>query len=72
MRMFSCHLALTFGSKNIRISDLSDITAPRTEFGPRLLRKSRMHAKKPSVSILVACRHKLIIQYEDGMNRIVL
>ena len=43
----SCHLALTFGLKNLRTPDLSDITGcPTTEFELRLLRKSRMHVNK--------------------------
>ena len=57
MPMFSCHLALTFGLKNLRILEPSDITVPRAELGlrVRVLRKPRRHEnKKISVPILVA------------------
>ena len=46
MPMFSCHLALTFGLKTLRMSELSDTSDPTTESGLRLLRKSRMHVNK--------------------------
>ena len=68
MPMFSCHLALTFSLKNLRISD---ITTPTTEFGLRLLRKSRVHVNKNLRFDLGSMTSYGIAQYEDGMNRSV-
>ena len=74
MPKFSCHLALTFGLKNLRMSGRSDITAPATGFGLLLLRQSRMQdaCKQKSRFNLGRMTSLSIVQYEDGIDRCVL